>query len=73
MVENGKEWREASRKLIKIGKEIPKSNKIYPEWYAKNEKSLTKSLSEVSNDYIKRAEVETLIFNDLKKILKTIK
>jgi hypothetical protein len=73
MVENGKEWREASRKLIKIGKDIPKSNKVYPEWYQKNKKNFIKSLSEVSNDYIKRAEVEKEIFTDLKKILKNIK
>lgn len=73
MVENGKEWREASRKLIKIGKEIPKSNKVFPDWYSKNEKNLFKALSEVSNDYLKRAEIEKMIFNDLKKILKNIK
>lgn len=73
MVENGKEWRETSRKLIKIGKEIPKSNNIYPEWYKNNEKKLYESLSEISNDYLKRSETEKMIFTDLKKILKSIK
>lgn len=72
MIENGKQWREASRKLIKIGKEIPKSNKVYPEWLSKNEKTLYKTLSEISNDYLKRAEAEKEIFSDLKKAIKNL-
>lgn len=72
MIENGKQWREASRKLIKVGKEIPKSNKVYPDWLSKNGKNLNKSLSEISNDYLKRAEIEKELFTDLKKAIKSL-
>ena len=72
MVENGKQWREASRKLIKVGKEIPKSNNAYPEWISKNGKNLNKSLSEISNDYLKRADTEKEIFTDLKKAISNL-
>lgn len=73
MIENGNEWREASRKLIRIGKEVPKSNNAYPDWISKNEKELYKSLSEVSDDYVKIADFEKGFFTDLKKVIINVK
>ncbi len=72
MIENGKQWRETSRKIIKIGKEIPKSNNAYSEWISKNEKNLYESLTDVSNDYIKIADFEREFFTDLRKAIKNL-
>ena len=72
MIQNGAAWREASRKLIKIGKEVPASNNSYPEWYDKNKKSFIEALKDVSDDFIKISDFEKTFFNNIKKFVKEL-
>jgi len=74
MVENGNQWREASREIVKVAKDIPVSSfSAYDEWYAKNKSKLNDGIRKCSQLFVDRANEEKKIFTDIKKILKTIK
>ena len=73
MVENGKEWRECSRELIKIGKQIPRIDEEYPDWYSKNGNILVDSIKEMSKRYEERSDFEKKLFRDLKKVAGNLK
>jgi hypothetical protein len=73
MVENGNQWREASRGLIGIAKEIPVDSKNYDDWFSKNKGRLDEGLQKVSGLFIQRANDEERIFTDIARIIKTIK
>ncbi|MBN2545284.1 MAG: DUF4872 domain-containing protein [Spirochaetes bacterium] len=66
-------WREGSRKLIKIGRQLPIKNDEYDDWFSKNKKWLDDSLSEADNIYFNIADSESKLFNKLNKIIKTLK
>lgn len=72
MIDNGNQWREASRKLIKIGKMIPRSNKEFPDWFNSNKNILNESLQETSNLFVERANFEEEFFSDLLKLTKKL-
>lgn len=73
MIENGNQWRENSRDLIKIGKSVPRRNKDYPDWYAKNKTSFIESIQDLSQKTLERAQFEEDFFKEIKKIVKDLK
>lgn len=73
MIENGGQWREASRALIRLGKKIPPHNGEYPDWFAENESMLTESMQEISVLYRERAAFEKKFFKNLKKAVSRLK
>ncbi|MCP4610688.1 MAG: BtrH N-terminal domain-containing protein [Planctomycetes bacterium] len=65
MIEHGKQWREISRKIIKVGKKVPIKDEEYSDWYQKNEKVLNDGLEEISRLFLERAEFEQRFFKEL--------
>lgn len=66
VIEHGQEWRNISRKLIRVGKPIPLDSEAYDDWYSKNGSTLRQGLGEISELFKERAEFERRFFGDLK-------
>jgi len=72
MIQNGKEWREASRLLVKVGKMLPVYDKEYPDWMESNGKILKENLEDLSRRYMERAECERKLMHSLQKAVSRI-
>lgn len=72
MIENGKQWREASRFLISLGKQVPAKSDEYKKWYDANIKEFTEQLKVAESKFMDRAYAERDIFKKLTKIAKTL-
>ena len=73
MAINGEKWRDASRFVLKIGKQIPTDSRAYPDWLSKNKKTFYESLNEAKQLFIERSDDEKSIFTDLKKVTAGLK
>lgn len=69
MTEIANKWRDASRFLIKIGRQIPIKNEEYNNWIKENKKILDDHLNEASQMFIEIAELEKKFFLNLKKFI----
>jgi hypothetical protein len=69
MVENGRCWREVSRRLVALGKKLPKDDGTYEEWLTGNGSALDEGLDEISRSVLKRADFEEGFFRDLRKAI----
>lgn len=72
MTEIANIWRDASRFLIKVGRQLPIKNEEYDSWIEKNKTFLNDSLNEASKMYIDIANKEALLFKELRKIAQTL-
>ena len=68
----GEKWRDASRAMIKVAKEVPSNNNEYDSWFSKNEKEFLGKLSAVSSLYMDIAKDEFDFFTRLQKFSKNI-
>jgi len=66
-------WRDGSRTLIKIGRQLPIKNDEFDDWFAKNKKWLEDSLAEASKIYYNIADSESKLFKKLNKTIKSLK
>lgn len=68
MAEHGQSWRKFSRKLIEVGKRVPKRDEEFDDWYASNAASLDEGLQEASALFLKKADFEERFFRDLRAV-----
>jgi len=73
MTLNADKWRDASRHLIKIAKEVPIDNNEFDGWFNKNKLKLEGHIAESSKLFVERALDEESIFKSLKKVMKGLK
>ncbi|MCP4680691.1 MAG: BtrH N-terminal domain-containing protein [Deltaproteobacteria bacterium] len=72
MIEHGKQWREISRKIIKVGKTLPMRDEEYEEWYSMNKGALKDGLREISDLFLERADFEERFFKDLQRVASSL-
>jgi hypothetical protein len=66
IIEHGNNWKNTSRKLIRLGKTLPMDDDAYPDWYRDNAPVLGAGLGEVSEEFLAFADVEAAFFRDLR-------
>ena len=72
IIDHGNNWKELSRKIIRVGKTIPMDNDAYPDWFRENADSLNGGLKEISDTFIEFADLESAFFKDLATSLKRL-
>lgn len=74
IVEHGNNWKELSRKIIRLGKTVPIKDDDFEDWYADaaNRDALQSGLNEVADAFMGFADVENVFFKDLSDTLKRL-
>lgn len=67
MAAHGQSWRKFSRKIVEVGKKVPKKEEEYPDWYAKNATTLHQGLNDAADLFLEKAAFEEQFFKDLLK------
>ncbi len=68
IIEHGRNWRDISRMLIRLGKKLPTSDEEYNDWIQQNAGMLDDGLGEIAGLFEKAADVEDRFFRDLGRI-----
>jgi hypothetical protein len=69
MIENGRAWREISRRFVAVGKKLPMEDERYARWRAENGGWLAEELGRISDLVDDRADFEEDFFGRLRRAL----
>jgi hypothetical protein len=72
MTAHGENWRETSRKLIRVGKLVPMQEEKYDAWAATGTPSLVEGLEEISKDFFCAADFEQEFFQRLGQVARSL-
>lgn len=66
-IAHGRDWRRASRRIVELARPIPLEDDAYEGWAASHGDELRAGLAELSDTFLRFADVEAAFFRDLRR------